>query len=381
MRAANYSLLKERLVRADFLLKASAKGLEASSWIGSRSAFVRGLSPLAEGIGACLEDRGNRPRCLAMLDGFECLVSFFGALAQGPGGEQISHLSGVQFGEPSRAFSSFTVITDANEYPVNISFKTGFAAPKATITFYSSEDTGRVFGLAKYRIGSDNSNLRLHLDASLFSRDCGFRKWLGHLDLSGAWFSRKGFAEGFLADLIVRLSLFDRESRQPPDLEPAWRMALSCCDRRSGGQNWEAVAKRLKEQDPDTHALFRYNLASLLSRAAGRILKGIKNIWLIGTVAGSSPVCSRDDIDLLIETYGPDYDAEVADFFEEADGICVNLFNELMSGTGVSRGHFIDTAGRILTQKELETRLGVASIPFSSDIPHYRLYPPPGFRN
>ncbi len=382
MPAIRTAELRARLLTANSSLAAAAKGLGASSWLGSSACLVRGLSPAREKIEACLEDGHLAKHCSAMIDGYECLASFFGALACGTEKEKMVRVSDIRFKDRINATSNIRILTPDKELPASLSFRTGFEAPRVILNFHPNGPLGKASSGFQFRIGCDHPVPYPHLDAD-FVLDRGHgRNWLSHVDLSGIWADRFCFADKFLTDFMANLAFIDTaEGHGVPDIETVCRMAMACSDRKAGEYYWDTVLEKLKAFDTKTHELFRYNLASLLSRAVGRTFEGIKSIWLIGTVAGSEPVGPAEDIDLLVETYGPEERLAAIKLFKEIDGEAVDIFNSLMAGTGISRTYLIDTSNRILTQEELETRIGPASIPFSSDIPHYRLYPPLGFRN
>ncbi|GEM_PF-4010980 len=379
MRTAKALSLTGRLERATSLLGNAAARLETSSWIRSGGALVRALSPLADKIKDSLQKRSTLSSSASMLDGYECFVSFLSALGGRDRGGRLLNLSRPACRNGQTADSSVVVFGIENEFLADLFFRMTPDDPLTTFSFYSIESGERRSLAGKFRLGCDYSNPIVHLDAEYPASSGRCRSWLQHADLSQAVGSRDIFLRRFQTDLISYLCLLDGVYNPGSfDLAPVWKTALT---RFAGPSQARCLEPAFRELDGQAHELFRFSLASLLARAAGRREPGINSIWLIGSVAGGKQLSPRDDIDLLIEVSDASSRPSVAALFERIDLKATELYNLTMAGTGIARDFFVDTGNRIFTSGEIKSRMGTASIPTSLDVPHYRLYPPEAIRS
>ena len=135
-----------------------------------------------------------------------------------------------------------------------------------------------------------------------------------------------------------------------------WERALLETTDKLRLKDKDEIIERLQTSSHEAHGIFRYKLILLVVEDLVDSIEGVNNVWLYGSVDGSSEnIKPNSDIDLIIEVAPSEEIREKAHkYFELLNTRLTGNFNQIMEPTGISfSGKLIDVSSKIFLPQEI----------------------------
>ncbi|MEI7673533.1 MAG: hypothetical protein WCK00_15610, partial [Deltaproteobacteria bacterium] len=137
-------------------------------------------------------------------------------------------------------------------------------------------------------------------------------------------------------------------------LQALWEKALAATTLKLRLKNDRELLGRLRESDRESHRMLRFYLAQGFIAHMGKTCKGIRKIWLYGSVDDGSLdiVGPGSDIDLLFEAVSPEAKQQSLKYLAFANQHLTRLFR---SQTGINLAHLFEAGPeRFFLKEEIE---------------------------